>query len=111
MPVARYTLSEMSPREVVPGYRARFIHTDSTTHAYWEIDPDHPLPEHAHAHEQTVNVLEGTIELVVEGVSYVLNAGDVLFIPGGVPHSAVAHTPCRILDVFHPVREEYRTTP
>ena len=36
---------------------------------------------------------------------------DVLFIPGGVPHSAVAHTPCRLLDVFHPVREEYRTAP
>ena len=104
----RYKLSEMEPREVLPGYRARFIHSEHTTHAYWEIDPDRPLPEHSHPHEQIVNVLEGTIELVVAGESHVLNAGDVLFIPGGVPHSAVAHTPCRVLDVFSPVREEYR---
>ena len=102
------TLAEMEPREVVPGYRARFIHTEHTTHAYWDIDPDCPLPEHSHPHEQTVNVLEGTIELVVDGTPHVLGPGDVLYIPGGVPHSAVAHTPCRVLDVFSPVREEYR---
>lgn len=104
----KYTLSSMDTREVVPGYRARFIHTDHTTHAYWDIDPDRPLPEHSHPHEQIVNVLDGTIELVVAGTSHVLEAGDVLHIPGGVPHSAVAHTPCRVLDVFSPVREEYR---
>ena len=104
----KHILSEMAPREVVPGYRARFIHTEHTTHAYWEIEPNRPLPEHSHPHEQIVNVLEGAIELVVDGEAHVLNAGDVLFIPGGVPHSAVAHTFCRVLDVFSPVREEYR---
>ena len=104
----RYRLDDVEPREVVPGYRARFIHTDHTTHAYWEIDPDVPLPEHSHPHEQIVSVLEGTIELVVDGESHLLEAGDVLHIPGGVPHSAVAHTPVRVLDVFSPVREEYR---
>ncbi|NNF27098.1 MAG: cupin domain-containing protein [Gemmatimonadetes bacterium] len=102
------TLADIEPREMVPGYSARFIHTEHTTHAYWEIDPHKPLPEHSHPHEQTVNVLAGTIELVVGGESHVLEAGDVLHIPGGVPHSAVAHTPCRVLDVFSPVREEYR---
>jgi quercetin dioxygenase-like cupin family protein len=104
----KYTLSEMEPREVLPGFRARFINTKHTTHAYWEIDPDSSIPEHDHPHEQIVNVLEGTIELVVAGESHVLNAGDVLFIPGGVRHSAVARTFCRALDVFSPVREEYR---
>ncbi len=106
--VAKRTLSDIEPREVVPGYRARFIHTAHTTHAYWDIEPNRPLPEHSHPHEQTVNVLDGTIELVVGGQSHVLKPGDVLHIPGGVPHSAVAHTPCRVLDVFSPVREEYR---
>jgi quercetin dioxygenase-like cupin family protein len=104
----KHTLADIEPREVLPGYRARFIHSEHTTHAYWEIDADRPLPEHSHPHEQIVNVLEGTIELVVDGESYVLEAGDVLTIPGGVPHAAVGHTFCRVLDVFSPVREEYR---
>ena len=104
----KYSLSDMEPREVAPGFRARFIHTDHTTHAYWEIDPGRPLPEHSHPHEQVVNVIEGTIELVVDGTSHLLHAGDVLHIGGGVPHAAVAHTACKVLDVFSPVREEYR---
>lgn len=104
----RYALSDMQARELAPGYRAKMIHTEHTTHAYWEIDPDRPLPEHSHPHEQIVNVLEGTIELTVDGELHVLGPGDVLHIPGGVPHGAVARTPCRILDVFSPVREEYR---
>lgn len=95
-------------REVVPGYRARFVHSEHTTHAYWEIDPGIPLPEHAHPHEQIVNMLEGTFLLTVDGVEHELTAGDCLVIPGNVPHSGVARTPCRILDVFSPVREEYR---
>lgn len=101
-------LPSLEPREVVPGYRARFVHSEHTTHAWWEIDPDIPLPEHAHPHEQIVNVLEGTFLLTVDGVEHELAAGDCLVIPGNVPHSGVARTPCRILDVFSPVREEYR---
>ncbi|MBT7124323.1 MAG: cupin domain-containing protein, partial [Gemmatimonadales bacterium] len=71
-------------------------------------EADRPLPEHAHPHEQIVNMIEGTYELVIGGESYVLNAGDVLVIPGGVPHGGRSHTACKILDVFSPVREEYR---
>lgn len=97
----------MEAREVVPGYRARFIHTEHTTHAYWEIDPDVPLPEHDHPHEQVVNMLQGTFVLTVDGVEHELGPGDCLVIPGGVPHAGIARTPCRILDVFSPVREDY----
>lgn len=104
----RIDVWSLPAREVAPGYHARFIHTEHTTHAYWQIEPDRPLPEHAHPHEQIVNVLEGTFELVVEGTPHLLGPGDCLVVPGGVPHAGVARTPCRILDVFSPVREEYR---
>jgi quercetin dioxygenase-like cupin family protein len=98
----------LNARELAPGYRAHLIHTEHTTHSYVDIDPEMPLPAHSHPHEQIVNVLEGTLELVVDGTPHLLNAGDVFVIPGGTPHGCVAHTPCRVLDVFSPVREEYR---
>ncbi len=104
----RIDIWKTEAREVMPGYRGRFVHTEHTTHAYWDIEADAPLPEHAHPHEQIVNMLEGTYELVVDGTPHVLEAGDVLVIPGNVRHSGRSHTRCRILDVFSPVREEYR---
>ena len=104
----RYDVWAMEPVEIKPGYFGRAITSEHTTHMYWEIEADRPLPEHAHPHEQIVNMIEGTYELVIGGESYVLNAGDVLVIPGGVPHGGRLHTACKILDVFSPVREEYR---
>ena len=104
----RYELATIEPREPIPGHRGRFIHSEHTTHVYWDIEAGAELPEHSHPHEQIVNLLDGKYELVVGGTPHVLEAGDVLVIPGGVPHSGHAHSACRILDVFSPVREEYR---
>ena len=101
-------LVDISEREIVPGYRARFVHGDKLTLAYWEVDPGAELPQHSHPHEQVANVLEGKFELTVDGESRVLEPGQVAVIPGGVPHSGKAITVCRLLDVFHPIREEYR---
>ena len=47
-------------------------------------------------------------ELTVGAKTRVLEAGDVWVIPGDVAHSGKALTACRVLDVFHPVREDYR---
>ncbi|MGB1657883.1 MAG: cupin domain-containing protein [Longimicrobiales bacterium] len=103
-----YHLASLEPRELIPGHRGRFVHSEHTTHVYWEIDAGAQLPEHSHHHEQIVNVLEGTYEMVVDGASHVLEAGDVLVIPGDAKHYGSARTHCRILDVFSPMREEYR---
>lgn len=104
----QYEVSTLDPRELVPGHHGRFIHSQHTTHVYWTIEEGAELPEHEHPHEQIVNMLEGTYELTVGGQKHVLAAGEVLVIPGGVPHGGRAHTDCKILDVFSPVREEYR---
>ena len=101
-------LSEMQSREIMPGFLAKMIHTAQTTHAYWQITKGASLPEHAHVHEQVLNLLEGEFELVLDGTPHRLTAGDVLVIPSNVPHSGKAHTDCRILDVFSPVREDYQ---
>lgn len=104
----RYEVGALEPRELIPGHRGRFVHSEHTTHVYWDIVEGATLPEHSHPHEQIVNMLEGTYELTVNGTRHVLSEGEVLVIPGGAKHSGRSHTACRILDVFSPVREEYR---
>ncbi|HUS85216.1 MAG TPA: cupin domain-containing protein [Anaerolineales bacterium] len=101
-------LDQIEAKEIVPGYRAEFVHADNMTLAYWTIEGGADLPEHRHVHEQVSNVLEGTFELTIEGVTKRLEPGAVAVIPSNVVHSGTAITDCRILDAFHPVRDDYK---
>jgi quercetin dioxygenase-like cupin family protein len=101
-------LNEITPRELVPGYHARFVHTDNMTMAFWKVDAGAVLSEHKHPHEQITTVLEGEFELTVAGEKYLCKPGSAVVIPGNVPHNAVALTACQILDAFYPPRSEYR---
>jgi quercetin dioxygenase-like cupin family protein len=54
-----------------------------------EFDAGAAFGRHRHPGEEIVNVLEGSLEYVVEGQPpETLRAGEVLFIPSGVIHSA-----------------------
>ena len=100
-------LNEMAEKEIVPGYHARFVHSDNVTLAYWNIEEGKDLPKHAHLHEQVTNLIEGRFELTVDDESKVLEAGSVVVIPPNTMHSAKALTSCRIIDVFYPIRTDY----
>lgn len=101
-------LKQLTPREIFPGFQGRFIHSASMTFAYWEITEGSHVPVHSHPHEQVVNMLEGILEITVSGEIHRLTSGQVLVIPSQAIHSGKALTPCRVLDVFSPVREDYQ---
>ena len=96
-------LDELQFREFFPGFKGKMIHGQQTTMAYWNIEEGAEVPMHSHHHEQVVNVFEGSFKMTVGSEDHVLRPGDVL-----VSHGGIALSPCRILDVFTPVREEYR---
>jgi quercetin dioxygenase-like cupin family protein len=76
------------------------------TVAHWEVEKGALMPEHSHPHEQVANVVEGRFELTVAGELQVLDRGSVAIIPPNTPHSGKAITHCRLIDVFHPIRED-----
>ena len=100
-------IDTVEQKEILPGYTVRFVHTDSMTFAYWDVKKGSPLPEHSHHHEQVASVIEGTYELTVDGEPKQLQAGEIAVIPSNVPHSGMAITDCKLMDVFCPVREDY----
>jgi quercetin dioxygenase-like cupin family protein len=54
-----------------------------------ELEPGTSAPRHSHPGEEIIYVLEGTWEYTLEGKPpVVLTAGDVLFVPAGIIHSA-----------------------
>jgi len=105
MPIIK--LSELKEKEIIPGFKARFVHSKHMTIAYWDIEAGSFLPEHSHLHEQTSQVLKGKFEMTLEGKKHQLGPGQIAVIPSHVIHAGKAITDCKIMDVFHPRRDDY----
>jgi len=101
-------IADLARRQPFPGYEGRFLHGAGMSVAHWNVAQGSGFPEHAHPHEQIAMVVEGRFEMTVAGETRVLDPGTVAVIPSGVPHSGRALTACRLVDVFQPVREDYR---
>jgi unsaturated pyranuronate lyase len=73
------------------------------------IEPHQQVPRHQHPHEQLGVMLEGALELTLGDETRLLRPGDAYTIPPDLPHSArTLDEGCVVLDVFTPVREDYR---
>jgi len=100
-------IKDIEEKEIIPGYKAKFVHSKNMTFAYWNIKENAPLPSHSHPHEQVANVTKGKFELKVGDETKIMEPGDIAVIPPNAKHSGKAITKCRIIDVFYPVREDY----
>ncbi len=106
--MSKIQVASITPVELISGYTARFIHTVEMTFSFVDVIAGKTLPEHSHPHEQVSHILEGEFELTLDGKPIRFGAGEVVVIPSNVKHAGLAITDCKILDVFTPVREDYR---
>ena len=102
------SVESIPEKEIFPGYFGRMVHTDNMTLAFWRIEAGASVHEHSHINEQVVHGIEGKFEMTVNGELVVIGPGDILVIPSNKRHSGRALTDCKILDVFYPVREDYK---
>lgn len=63
-------------------------------------------PEHAHPHEQFGFVIQGKIEVTIEGVVHQVTSHEQIHIPGNLRHSVSALEDSLVLETFTPLRED-----
>jgi quercetin dioxygenase-like cupin family protein len=96
-------------RPLFPGVEIRATAGEGLMLSLVDFQPGSVVPEHSHPHEQMGMMISGRAEFTVGGVTRVLGPGDMWRIPGHVKHQVRAlDGPAVALDVFHPVREDYR---
>lgn len=101
-------LSDLPDLEIAQGIHAHAVTAENVTVLHVRIDKGALLPEHAHVNEQVINVIDGQLKLTVQGETHILEPGKVMVLPSNVPHSGKALTDVKVVDVFYPVREDFR---
>ena len=103
------TTDEMGRHTIFPGVHIRTSAADRMMLSLVDLEPHSVVEEHAHPHEQVGILLSGRMVFTIGGEEKTVGPGDMWRIPGGVRHKVrVLDEPCRALDIFTPVREEYR---
>lgn len=102
-------LTSIPPRAILDGsIRGHYAHLERLTVGEVHLDADTIVPMHDHPHEQVTYVISGRFEFTVGDETTVLEPGMAAMIPGGVTHGGRTLTDCRVVDLFSPVRDDYR---
>jgi quercetin dioxygenase-like cupin family protein len=113
MPAAPFhaRIAEMPRESIAGGVLTRTaVRTDDAIVTFNWIEPGHPeVPPHSHPHDQLALILAGTLELDLDGDTYTVRAGELLYIPARVPHvgRVVGDEVVLNVDIFAPIREDY----
>lgn len=102
-------IKNIKPKVLVSGITGYYTHGDNMSFGYVELEAGSIVPMHQHIHEQITYIMEGELDMVIGGENCLLTNGMYHVIPSNTPHSAFAKTFCKVIDVFSPVREEYKT--
>ena len=103
-------IKNITAKQIAPGITGHYAHGDKVTFGFVELKKGSSVPLHHHINEQITSIVEGQLDMIIGGEAYSLTDGMYHVIHANVPHSAVAITDCQAIDVFGPVREDYKTT-
>jgi quercetin dioxygenase-like cupin family protein len=100
---------EYGRHTIFPGVTIQTCAAEKMMLSVVDLQPHSVVLEHSHPHEQVGMLLEGEAIFTIGGERKLLKAGDMWRIPGNVPHKVeMMDKPARAIDVFYPVRDEYR---
>ena len=100
-------IDKLKVTERLPGWRGRYFHAVNMTVAHYEFTRGASIHEHHHPQEELYEVLEGELELTVDGVAQVARPGVAAIVPSSARHSVRALTDGRAIIVDSPARAEF----
>jgi quercetin dioxygenase-like cupin family protein len=81
------------PKADIPldGIEAYLSQSENHQIIFMKFHKNAELPEHSHESQWGI-VLEGKLDLIIDGIKHTFSKGDRYFIPNGVKHSAKVYT-------------------
>jgi quercetin dioxygenase-like cupin family protein len=111
----KYSWSTVPLEQLNPALSRRIVTGKEVMVAHVHLKAGCVVPKHHHANEQVTYILQGAMRLWVgdkvdsqsDADGIVLTTGELLVIPGNVPHRAVALEDTLDMDVFAPPRADW----
>jgi len=77
------------------------------TFAHYAFVRGSAIHEHSHSQEEVYEVVEGELELTIDGMTQIARAGIVGIVPANVRHSVKALTHGRVIIIDYPLRRDF----
>jgi quercetin dioxygenase-like cupin family protein len=103
-----YKLDEIPEEKVSDLFSRKFFTGEKITFAFLNIRTGCVVPLHHHESEQFSYCISGALRFKIGGEELTLRAGEMVQIPSNVPHEAVATEDFTGIDVFSPIRVDWR---
>jgi quercetin dioxygenase-like cupin family protein len=93
--------------ERLPGWHGRYFHSANMTFAHYDFTRGASIHEHFHPEEEVYEVIDGELEIFIDGEARIVRAGLVAIVPANARHSVKALTDGRVIIVDHPRRRGF----
>lgn len=74
-----------------------FIHTKGGSMTLFSFDKGQQLSEHSAPFDAVLQIIDGAMEITVDGTPHVVNAGEMFIIPANAPHAVNAIKPFKMI--------------
>jgi len=98
--------NELKTIERLPGWKGKYFDSESMTFGHYVFEAGSEIHEHFHPNEEVWNVIEGQLEVRIDGKTHVAGPGCVAIVPPDTRHFVKALTSGRAIVVDYPTRRD-----
>src|SRR6195256_3664606 len=96
-------ISTLKVIERLPGWHGRYFHSSNMTFAHYDFTGGASIHEHFHPQEEVYEVIEGELEITINGVTQRLGPGHAAIVPPHALHAVKAISGGKVIVVDYPL--------
>jgi quercetin dioxygenase-like cupin family protein len=100
-------ISNLAVVERLPGWRGRYFQSVHMTVAHYDFTGGASIHEHFHPQEEIYEVIEGELQVTIDGIAQIARPGLAAIVPSNARHSVIALTDGKVIIVDCPRRSEF----
>jgi quercetin dioxygenase-like cupin family protein len=99
----------IEPTKIIQGvFRKTLAYNDSVMLCHFLLEKDAKIPIHNHKEHQIGYVINGKVNFLTENGDFIAKTGDSYVFDSNEKHGAIILEKSEIIEVFHPLREDYK---